>query len=90
MRTSFFFLQPVHNIFLLFLAETGVIIGSISIIELTKLILLHKNNIVFLACIFVIIITGMFDHYWLTLQQNMLVMGTVLGMSLNEKKSINV
>jgi O-antigen ligase len=59
-------LQPVHNIFLLTLSETGII-GLISflyfLIPVTSL-----SNFPLLAIIF----TGMFDHYSLTLQQNML------------------
>ena len=30
----------------------------------------------------VIVLTGMFDHYWLTLPQNMGLLGLVLGLSL--------
>lgn len=59
-------LQPVHNIFLLLFTETGII-GL-----LFFLLLLFSNglNVQILA----IALTGLSDHYWLTLQQNMLLM----------------
>jgi len=34
----------------------------------------------------VIVLTGMFDHYWLTLPQNMGLLGLVLGLSLKSKE----
>jgi O-antigen ligase len=75
-------LQPVHNIYLLTASETGIIGGLIlylflSII-LTKVALV--NRWYFLAIIF-ILVTGLFDHYWFTLQQNMLLLGLLIGAS---------
>ena len=31
-----------------------------------------------------IALTGLFDHYWLTLQQNLLIMGVVFGLATNQ------
>ncbi len=69
--------QPVHNIFLLALAELGIPL-SIATILLWKnwLIDFIRSNILIVLAI---ILTGIFDHYWLTLQQNQLLLGTVLG-----------
>lgn len=59
--------QPVHNLFLLIFSELGIIgIGLI-----TYLLLRFGKNYKFI--LFVLII-GLFDHYFLTIQQNMLLL----------------
>jgi len=79
---SFLFLQyqPVHNIFLLALAELGIIIFLIfgrKIFFFTKK---HwSTNRAFRYLIIAIFITGSFDHYWLTLQQNFLLLSIGLA-----------
>ncbi len=75
--------QPVHNIFLLFLTEMGL---PLSLFIFYKLFVFFKKSLLFICySLFVILITGLFDHYWLTLQQNLLLMGVVLGFSLNQR-----
>lgn len=78
-----FFNQPVHNIFLLFFAEVGIPLGGFI---LYKLFGFFKKNL-FAICylLFAILITGSFDHYWLTLTQNFLLMGVVFGLTINSK-----
>lgn len=69
--------QPVHNIFLLFISEWGVL-GTGLVIYLTWSFirfLLKKNFLIFL----IILLTGFFDHYWLSLNQNFLLLAVVLG-----------
>ena len=80
------YLQPVHNIFLLVATELGFI-GFFLFLELlfaSAQEILHKQkevrNFLFLA-LGIIIITGMFDHYWLTLQQGQLLFATIFGLS---------
>lgn len=65
-------LQPVHNIFLLVFSELGVI-GLVSF-----LILIFSGTSLSSYPLLAIIFTGMSDHYWLTLQQNMLLFTYVL------------
>jgi O-antigen ligase len=76
---SSFFLQPVHNIVLLFLAETGIVGGggifALFYKEFLKLIR-HRS---FQFCFAAVFLTGMLDHYWLTLQQNFLLTAVVFG-----------
>lgn len=69
--------QPVHNIFLLFFSEYGLVMGGIIIALFWKQVLevWKKNPYVFI----VIVISGLFDHYWLTLIQNFLLLGVVFG-----------
>jgi O-antigen ligase len=80
-------LQPVHNIFLLILSELGLI-GIVLVLYFLTLslrnLLKTKNNKL-LITILAIFITGLFDHYWLTLQQNLLLLSLVLGLSLKNE-----
>ena len=74
---GYWWLQPVHNIFVLLLTEMGLV-GLVGIgLCLVKRIDFKKYALVWV----VIVLTGMFDHYWLTLPQNMGLMGLVLGLS---------
>jgi len=79
------FLQPVHNIFLLVAAETGLI-GLL--IFLWFLILTFKKLLItkplaggLIIALSAILLLGFFDHYWLTLQQTQLLFTLILGMS---------
>ncbi|VVA43275.1 conserved membrane hypothetical protein [Candidatus Roizmanbacteria bacterium] len=76
-----FFNQPVHNIFLLFISETGLIISGLIFLFSFKTIsqFIRTNIYIFLT----LVLTGLFDHYWLTLQQNFLLMGLVMGVILS-------
>ncbi len=79
---GYWWLQPVHNIFVLLLAETGLV-GLVLIgVFLAKRVDFRKYGWVWV----VIILTGMFDHYWLTLPQNMGLLGLMIGLSLKSKE----
>lgn len=73
---SIWLLQPVHNIFLLALSETG----TIGVMIFTGLFysmfkkLRHKRKYYLLIPLTFVILTGTTDHYWLTLQQNNLLL----------------
>lgn len=75
-------LQPVHNIFLLVLTETGIVGLALFLILLIYLVKNPKTGIPVLL----IITTGLFDHYWLTLEQNELLLSIVFGLSLRKWK----
>jgi O-antigen ligase len=77
------FLQPVHNIFLLVLAETGLIglLIFLWFLYLTVIKAYRRKNFIILYSLFVILSLGLFDHYWLTLQQTQLLFTIVLGLS---------
>ncbi|MEK7550532.1 MAG: O-antigen ligase family protein [Patescibacteria group bacterium] len=66
-------MQPVHNIFLLAFAETGIL-GVVALCFLVYK-LIKKNIYIFVF----ILITGLLDHYWLTIQQNMLLLTLVFS-----------
>ncbi|HEX9679745.1 MAG TPA: hypothetical protein VGA08_03950, partial [Candidatus Saccharimonadales bacterium] len=78
------FVQPVHNIFLLILAETGLI-GTVLLLNILMLPILKTWKTldirVQLAWL-VILITGLFDHYWWSLQAGQLTLFLTLGLTL--------
>ena len=74
-------LQPVHNLFLLVFSEIGVVGLLLFYILLVKLIqgsIVSKNVFLLVAVVF-ILTTGLLDHYWFTLQQNMLLAVFILA-----------
>jgi len=75
-------LQPVHNVFLLLLVETGLV-GLLTFLYFVYRLIfysLSKNNTIVFIIMF-ILFTGFLDHYWMTLQQNMLVVSIALGVN---------
>jgi len=72
-----FFNQPVHNIFFLYLAETGLLAGGLTLVLMARFI--YKMVKINLYLILVVLLTGLFDHYWLTLEQNFLLVALVYG-----------
>ena len=89
-KYPYFFLQPVHNIFLLFIVETGLIISSVVLYCLLLFLKTIKNNAPALIVVLGIMLTGLNDHYWVTLQQNLLLSGVLLGIvvyNINGKTS---
>ncbi|MBI2103809.1 O-antigen ligase family protein [Candidatus Woesebacteria bacterium] len=79
-------LQPVHNIFLLVLAEAGLI-GIMAFFYLLLKAFRHLfeiSNLTLEIAFLSVILTGMVDHYWLTLQQNQLLFALLIGLSFNK------
>ena len=84
-------IQPVHNIFLLTLSQTGLIGLSALAFLFYEIIHALKKKLfkevkylwlVFLAIIFL----GMFDHYFFTLQQGQLLFSLFLGITFSQKR----
>ena len=84
-----FFNQPVHNIFLLFISEMGLLIGGFLLYQMLGRLAQVQLPKKWWLLILVIIFTGFFDHYWLTLQQNFLLMGLVMGVILSRDVSVD-
>lgn len=78
-------LQPVHNVYLLMLSEMGLLLFIIAVFALFKVLTMtiDKNSLLILPYLF-ILITGIFDHYWLTLQQNQLIATIVIAVIIRE------
>lgn len=68
-------LQPVHNIFLLVFSETGMV-GLYVLCSM-----LYAGLIAYNLPLIAILVTGLNDHYWLTLQQNLLLFTYVVVIS---------
>lgn len=80
-------IQPVHNIILLTIAQTGIICGAIIFYYLAKLFQNTSSHarILLLALLGL----GMFDHYFLTLQQGQVLLCLVLAIVLADLKKVN-
>lgn len=74
-------IQPVHNVYLLIVSESGLVGFLLFIFIALSIISKNKNqkfNLVMLA----IFITAFLDHYWFTLQQNILLSSLVFAIAL--------
>lgn len=79
-RSNFNFYQPVHNLVLLILAEAGLVGLAWICYWLVKWWFWVDNY--WHQLFSVIIFLGFFDHYWLTLQQNFLLLGVTMAIAL--------
>ena len=80
------FLQPVHNIFLLELVETGIIglVGFILLIGYPIKKIISQQSLVISVVLWVVLIfLGTLDHYFLTLPQGYRLLFLVWGLSLS-------
>lgn len=78
--------QPVHNIYLLILAETGLIGFGLFLwffYKTFKNIFLNQKSHL-LNPLIIVLALGVFDHYFLTLQQTQLLFSLVLGLIWNK------
>lgn len=84
-QSGFYWLQPVHNIYLLALSEIGLV-GFIGITFILgrQLLKARKKKDWFTnpywGPLGFILLTGLFDHYWLTLVQNQYLFALILGL----------
>lgn len=69
-------IQPVHNIFLLTFSQTGIIGLAFLIFTFFKALLISigNKNIFKLGIVFSLIFLGLFDHYFLTIQQGQIML----------------
>lgn len=79
-NNQIFWFQPVHNILLLLISEIGFV-GLGILIWFTRQKLAHLGGQeYFLLILGIIFLSGMVDHYWLTLPQNMWLLTIVLSL----------
>jgi O-antigen ligase len=84
------YLQPVHNIYLLVASEAGLLGLGLFLWFLWKTFGIIMNYELqlkkpLLFALLAILITGFFDHYWLTLQQGQLLFAFVIGLCWSGK-----
>ena len=72
--------QPVHNILLYVLAEVGIVFFGILVFLGGRQIAERLRSLAFALCFMVVLGTGMGDHYWVTLQQNLLLLPVIFGL----------
>lgn len=87
-KEKILFIQPVHNIFLLVLSETGLIGFTYFLLIFykslkTAILKGFKNGNLLL--IFTIIFLGMFDHYFLTIQQGQIMFLLIFSYTFSAK-----
>lgn len=81
-------LQPVHNVYLLIFSETGILgilLLYFFLATLFSKLSKTKNKWGILLTVFVLT-TSLFDHYWFTIQQNLLLLSLFWGISFREIK----
>ncbi len=79
-NNGIFWLQPVHNIFILLVSEVGLLGLGLLIFKFQFSIFKNKKiDKIFYLIFGVILISGMVDHYWLTLPQNVWLLMLVLS-----------
>lgn len=86
-----FLLQPVHNVYLLILAETGMIgllIFGLFIGICIKNIL-EKKRYSLLVALGVVLGLGLFDHYFVTIPQTTLLFSLIVSLSLARNGSVS-
>lgn len=69
-------LQPVHNVFLLITAELGLL-GLLGLVYFLGKNIDENNALPAIA----IILTGMFDHYWVTMFPTLMLAAIIFGLS---------
>jgi len=93
-----FWLQPVHNIFLLVTSETGLIglfLFLIFVIKTFNHSLKIKNlsagrqDLKLIISFLIILLSGTVDHYWFTLQQTQLLFTIILGLIWSPKSLLH-
>ena len=80
-NNGIYWLQPVHNIFILIWSQIGTLGLFLLFLWLKEKFNWKKINFIFKIIVGVIILSGMMDHYWLTLPQNVWLLVLVLSLS---------
>lgn len=88
-KNTVWLLQPVHNIFLLIFVESGILGLLFFYIVLNKLMSTNRvlNNKCAVMIFVYILTTGMFDHYWFSLHQNLILVSFIVGLFLQKNNN---
>ena len=79
-KINYLFFQPAHNIYLLLISQIGFIGMLLLAFSFKEFFSMQKWQLIRLIPLLAILVTGLFDHYWLTLQQNNLMLVLVLAL----------
>jgi len=90
-----YYYQPVHNIYLLILAELGIF-GFLIFLAVAGLFLwqfkktaISLEKVIFFLAMVAILVISLFDHYFWTLNFGMLVFFLILGLNLKQIKRLD-
>jgi len=83
-QISIFSLQPIHSVFLLSIAEIGLLATFLALIFVFKN-LYYSSNYYLLIITTLVLLTGCIDHYWWTLPQNHLILALAVALGINNK-----
>lgn len=84
---------PVHNIVLLLLSEFGLLPSMAMVFLLLRALKRQKTAVIeifhklpreYITAILFIIFTGMFDHYWITINQTLLLLTVLVSLFIIE------
>lgn len=81
-------LQPIHNVYLLTFVETGFVGLFFLYTTLSKILaraVINKKAL--LAPLLFVLISSLLDHYWITIQQTMLLLTLLLALILGNSKA---
>ncbi|MBI3985264.1 MAG: O-antigen ligase family protein [Candidatus Levybacteria bacterium] len=85
-------LQPVHNVFLLVLSQTGIVgllaFGYLFFKAIRVALGFGKEKIIRILIVLAIIFIGMFDHYLLTIQQTQILFTMLIAIALIRQKNL--
>jgi O-antigen ligase len=76
--------QPVHNIYLLLLAELGIL--GLLIFAWLLFTIIKKTRLTYLTPLLIFLIIGFFDHYLLTLPIGLLFLGLSVGLAISSPR----
>lgn len=85
--SSVWLIQPIHNIYLIVLTETGLpgfILLFIFLLSVSRK-LINQSHKYYILIFLYIIFTGVFDHYWFTIYQNLILIFFFSGLFMKEK-----
>lgn len=71
-------LQPIHNVYVLWIVSMGILGGVPAYLFINKLLTLAREQVSFILVLCLLVI-GMFDHYLITLQQGQLLAAFTIG-----------
>lgn len=77
--------QPVHNIFILFVIENGLILSLLLAYLIYRYRSVITKNRGMILLIATVVVTGSFDHYWITLLQNRLILAIGLSYFIKQQ-----
>lgn len=82
--------QPVHNIYLLIIAETGVVFLCFYVLVFSYLVnFIWKRHSLFLSIVVVLLVAGLFDHWLWSMYAGQILWWSVLGFGIKKLPEIS-